>query len=94
MRMADPKGFYSVLQPYLNTNRDIDSIIATEKTTRISLKQKIPVHIVYFTLEFENGAPKFMFDAYMYDKIVEESTAGNIKSYFEVPPVRLKEVGK
>ena len=92
MRINDPKGFYSVLQPYLNTTQDIDSIIATGKTTRINLKYKIPVHIVYFTLEFENGAPKFLYDAYMYDKIIEESTAGNIKNYFEVPAVRLKEV--
>ncbi len=92
MRINDPKGLYSVLQPYLSTNKDIDTIIATGKTTRINLKRKIPVHIVYFTLEFENGAPKFLYDAYMYDKIIEESTQGNIKNYFEVPAVRLKEV--
>jgi len=50
------------------------------------------VHIVYFTLEFENGAPKFMYDAYMYDKMVEESTAGHIKYSFEMPAVRLQEI--
>jgi len=92
MRINDPKGFYSVLQPYLNTTKDIDSLIYSGKTIRVNLKYKIPVHIVYFTLEFENGAPKFLYDAYMYDKIIEESTAGNVKNYFEVPAVRLKEV--
>jgi len=92
MRINDPKGFFRALQPYLNTSQDIESIIASDKTTRVTLKRKIPVHIVYFTLEFENGAPKFLYDAYMYDKIIEESTQGNIKNYFEVPAVRLKEV--
>jgi len=92
MRINDPRGLYNMLQPYLSTNQDVESIIATGKTTRVNLKYKIPVHIVYFTLEFENGAPKFLYDAYMYDKIIEESTAGNIKNYFEVPAVRLKEV--
>jgi len=92
MRINNPKGFYDVLKPYLKTNKEIDAIIASEKTTTIHLKRKIPVHIVYFTLEFENGAPKFLYDAYMYDKIIEESTQGNMKSYFEVPAVRLKEV--
>ena len=92
MRINDPKGFYSVLKPYLKVNRDVESIISSGQTTRINLKHKIPVHIVYFTLEFENEAPKFLYDAYMYDKIIEESTAGNIKNYFEVPSVRLQEV--
>jgi murein L,D-transpeptidase YcbB/YkuD len=50
------------------------------------------VHVVYFTLEFENGSPKFLYDAYMYDKMIEESTAGNIKYGFDVPSIRLKEV--
>jgi murein L,D-transpeptidase YcbB/YkuD len=92
MRINDPKGFYNTLSPYLKVNRDIDSAIASNKTIRVNLKRKIPVHIVYFTLEFENGSPKFLYDAYMYDKIIEESTAGNVKNYFEVPAVRLQEV--
>ncbi len=33
-----------------------------------------------------------MYDAYMYDKIIQESTKGNIKYSFQMPPVRLKEV--
>ncbi len=92
MRLGDPFGFYRALMPYLATNEDIESLVAEGRTKTIRLNRKIPVHIVYFTLEFVNGAPNFMYDAYMYDKIIEESTAGNIKSYFNVPAVRLREV--
>ncbi len=93
VRLEDPHGLFDMLLPYLNTNyANAEDAISTGKTFRINLRQKIPVHIVYFTLEFENGAPKFMYDAYMYDKIVEESTAGNIKYGFEMPEVRLQEI--
>ncbi len=95
MRLEDPRGFFNVLLPYTNSQyASASDAIATGKTFKIRLRQKIPVHIVYFTLEFENGAPKFMYDAYMYDKIVEESTAGNIKYGFEMPAVRLREIGR
>jgi murein L,D-transpeptidase YcbB/YkuD len=90
MRLEDPQGFLDYLRPYLKG--DVDSALSSGKTLRVNLKQKIPVHIVYFTLEFEGGSPKFLFDAYMYDKMIEESTEGNIKYNFEVPAVRLKEV--
>ncbi len=92
MRINDPYGFYRAISSYLNTNEDVESIVASEKRRRITLKRKLPVHIVYFTLEFENGAPKFMYDAYMYDQMIEESTSGNIKRDFYVPEVRLQEV--
>jgi len=93
MRLQDPQGFFQTLLPYTSSHYgDLDSAIADGKTKRINLKHKIPVHIVYFTLEFENGAPKFLFDAYMYDKMIEESTAGNIKYGFDMPSVRLQEV--
>jgi len=93
MRLEDPQGFFQVLLPYTNSRyADLQSAIADGKTKTIRLRGKIPVHIVYSTLEFENGAPKFLFDAYMYDKMIEESTAGHIKYGFEVPAVRLQEV--
>jgi len=93
MRLEDPQGFFQVLMPYASSRYgDLQSAIADGKTKTIRLRSKIPVHIVYFTLEFENGAPKFLFDAYMYDKMIEESTAGHIKYGFEVPAVRLQEV--
>ncbi len=91
MRMEDPFGFLEYLRPYLT--KDYESALNSGKTVKIALKYKIPIHIVYFTLEFSyDGSPKFMYDAYMYDKIIEESTKGNIKYFFQMPPVRLKEV--
>jgi len=90
MRLQDPQGFLDYLRPYLKSN--VDRALNSGRTLRVNLKQKIPVHIVYFTLEFENGSPKFLYDAYMYDKMIEESTEGNIKYHFNVPAVRLKEV--
>ena len=93
MRLEDPQGFMDLLLPYTNSRyRSASSAIASGKTEKIRLKHKIPVHIVYFTLEFENGSPKFLFDAYMYDKMIEESTAGNIHYGFEIPAQRLQEV--
>lgn len=92
MRLNDPDGFYNVLMPYMRSQRSLDGLLQSGQTVRIGLSQKIPVHIVYFTLEFENGAPKFLYDAYMYDKIIEESTQGSMKYHFEVPAVRLQEV--
>ena len=94
VRLEDPQGLFQTLLPYTNSRYgDFASAQADGKTKRINLTRKIPVHIVYFTLEFENGAPKFMYDAYMYDKMVEESTAGHIKYGFEMPSVRLQEIG-
>jgi len=93
MRLEDPQGFMDMLLPYTNSRyRSASSAIGSGKTQKIRLKHKIPVHIVYFTLEFENGSPKFLFDAYMYDKMIEESTAGNIHYRFEIPAQRLQEV--
>jgi murein L,D-transpeptidase YcbB/YkuD len=91
IRLEDPYGLLEQLKPYLK-NRNYKKYINSGKTYRINLKKKIPIHIVYFTLEFEDGSPKFMYDAYMYDKMIEESTAGNIKPDFEMPEVRLIEV--
>ena len=93
MRLEDPEGFMDMLLPYTNSRyASASDAINSGKTQKIRLKHKIPVHIVYFTLEFENGAPKFLFDAYMYDKMIEESTAGNIQYGFNVPAQRLQEV--
>ena len=93
MRLQDPQGLMDMLLPYTNSRYgSASSAISSGKTQKIRLKHKIPVHIVYFTLEFENGAPKFLFDAYMYDKMIEESTAGNIQYGFDVPAQRLQEV--
>ena len=70
-------------------NRErIQKIIATDKPTTIRLRKPIPVHIVYFTVYEENGLAYFKHDIYLYDKIIEESTAGNRKETFTVPKKR------
>ncbi|NPA27578.1 MAG: L,D-transpeptidase family protein, partial [Epsilonproteobacteria bacterium] len=90
IRLQDPYGLLEHLRPYLQ-NPNYEKYLKSGKTYKIRLKRKIPVHIVYFTLEFEGGAPKFMYDAYMYDKMIEESTPPNIKYDFVMPEVRLIE---
>ena len=72
----------------------IDEIIATDKPTTIRLRKPIPVHIVYFTVYEENGLAYFKHDIYLYDKIIEESTAGNRKETFTVPKKRFITIKK
>jgi len=72
----------------------IEEIIATDKPTTIRLKKPIPVHIVYFTVYEENGLAYFKHDIYLYDKIIEESTAGNRKETFTVPKKRFITIKK
>ncbi len=79
-------------KPY--SREDIERIIATDKPTTIRLKTPIPVHIVYFTVYEENGLAYFKHDIYLYDKIIEESTAGNRKETFTVPKKRFITIKK
>ena len=72
----------------------IEEIIATDKPTTIRLRKPIPVHIVYFTVYEENGLAYFKHDIYLYDKIIEESTAGNRKETFTVPKKRFITIKK
>ncbi len=76
------------------TQEDIERIIATNKPTTIRLKRPIPVHIVYFTVYEENGLAYFKHDIYLYDKIIEESTAGHRKETFTVPKKRFITIKK
>ena len=76
------------------TQEDIEKIIATNKPTTIRLKRPIPVHIVYFTVYEENGLAYFKHDIYLYDKIIEESTAGHRKETFTVPKKRFITIKK
>jgi len=92
IRLQDPFGLLDMIKPYL-VNQDVDRYLNSGKTYRINLKRKIPIHIVYFTLEFaDDGSPKFLYDAYMYDKMIQESVPGNMKYSFEIPAERLREI--
>jgi len=72
----------------------INEIIATNKPTTIRLKRPIPVHIVYFTVYEEDGLAYFKHDIYLYDMIIQQSTAGNRKETFTVPKKRLITIKK
>ena len=72
----------------------IDKILQGNKPTTISLKKRIPVHIIYFTVYEEDGLAYFKNDIYLYDKIIEESVAGNKKATFTVPKKRMISVKK
>ena len=80
------KGYYS--------QSKIDSILESNKPTTIKLSNPVPVHIVYFTVYEEDGLAYFKNDIYLYDKIIEESVAGNKKSTFSVPKKRMISVKK
>jgi murein L,D-transpeptidase YcbB/YkuD len=76
-------------------NREkIEKIIATDKPTTIRLKRPIPVHIVYFTVYKEDGLAYFKHDIYLYDMIIEQSTAGHKKPTFTVPKKRMISIKK
>ncbi len=91
MRIQHPFELAAMLLKHAQkhySSEDIDAIIATDKPTTIMLKEPVPVHIVYFTVYEEDGLAYFKHDIYMYDKIIEESTAGNRKETFTVPKKR------
>ena len=88
MRVKNPFGLMKSLMNGYSQNK-IDKIIKTNKPTTISLKNGVPVHIVYFTVYSENGKAYFKNDIYMYDRIIEESTEGSKKDYFTMPKTRL-----
>lgn len=72
----------------------IDQILQSNKPTTISLKKRIPVHMIYFTVYEEDGLAYFKNDIYLYDKIIEESVVGNKKATFTVPKKRMISVKK
>lgn len=57
----------------------IDSILDSRKTTRVDLKQSVPVHLTYFTVWLnENGVPNFYEDIYGRDKLVSNLLFGKV----------------
>ena len=75
----------------------IKKIFATNKPTTIKLARPIPVYILYNTVHREKGKDWFLYDIYMYDQMIYESSAGHAKPTFTVPKKRLtgiKRVGR
>jgi murein L,D-transpeptidase YcbB/YkuD len=76
------------------TPEEIKEILSTDEPVTVRLKTPVPIHILYFTVYVEDGVPYFKYDIYMYDKIIEESTAGHRKETFEIPKNRLITIKK
>ncbi|MEY3091096.1 MAG: hypothetical protein RL113_1412 [Pseudomonadota bacterium] len=71
------------------SQQEIDAILATNEPTTITLKEPVPVHILYFTVYEEDGLVYFKNDIYLYDQIIEESVEGNKKMTFTIPEDRM-----
>lgn len=97
MRVQKPMELMSTLlqhAPGNYTKERLDKIFATNEPVTISLKQPIPLHIIYFTAYEENGMAYFRNDIYLYDRIIQESVQGNMKRTFRVPEKRLVDIRK
>lgn len=92
MRVQKPFVFMNALLESTHANyseEKIKNIFASNEPTTIRLKKSIPVHIVYQTVKRSDGKDYFLYDVYMYDQIIWESSAGHRKSTFKVPKQRL-----
>ncbi len=75
----------------------IQKILETNKPTTIHLTKPIPVHILYRTAYREGNKDYFLYDIYMYEQMIYESSEGHVKPDFTVPKKRLtgvKRVGR
>jgi murein L,D-transpeptidase YcbB/YkuD len=92
MRVSKPFDFMNILLRHAKgsyTESKIKQIFATNKPTTIRLSRAIPVHVLYNTAYREDGKDYFLYDIYMYDQMIYESSAGHTKSTFTVPKKRL-----
>ncbi len=92
MRVGKPFDFMNILLRHAKGNYSqsrIRQILASNKPTTIKLSPPIPVHIIYNTAYREGGKDYFLYDIYMYEQMIYESSAGHTKPTFTVPKKRL-----
>ncbi len=100
MRVGKPFDFMNILLRHAKgrfNDAALKQIFATNEPTTIKLAKPIPVHILYRTVFREEGRDYFLYDIYMYDQMIYESSAGHTKRTFAVPKKRLtgiKRVGR
>jgi murein L,D-transpeptidase YcbB/YkuD len=97
MRVQKPFDFMYELLRYAKgsySRQKIQSIFDSNKPTTIRLRKKLPVHILYFTINKVGKKEYFLYDIYLYDQIIWESMAGHKKSSFRVPKNRLDPLRK
>lgn len=80
IRVHRPMEFAAKLFSESGVSRGkIDSILDSSKTTRVNLKQPVPVHLAYFTVWVnEEGIPSFYEDIYERDKLVSNILFGEV----------------
>ena len=59
------------LQGGLDPN-SVDQIIQSKERKRVNLKEKLPVHLAYFTAWIDDGVPLFFDDIYKRDRLVSK----------------------
>ncbi len=100
MRVGKPLDFMKLLLRHAKrdySEAQIRRIFASNKPATIRLAQPIPVHIVYNTVYREGDKDYFLYDIYMYEQMIYESSEGHTKPTFTVPKKRLtavKRVGR
>ncbi len=72
----------------------MQEILDSNKTTTIKFDKSVPINILYFTVSKNKDKVYFDYDIYMYDLIIQESTEGNKKPYFEIPKQRMVKIEK
>jgi len=86
VRLKNPMTLMKHLMGSKYNASKMDTILKSLKPKTIHLSRKVPIHMLYFTVYQENGKAYFKRDIYKYDKIIEESTEGNRKESFTMPP--------
>lgn len=76
-----------------NENK-MQEILDSNKTTTIKFDKNVPINILYFTVSKDKDKVHFDYDIYMYDQIIQESSEGNKKPYFEIPKQRMIKIEK
>lgn len=80
IRVHKPMEFAAKLFSTSGVSRGkIDNILDSKKTTRVNLKQAVPVHLAYFTVWVNDaGIPSFYEDIYDRDKLVSNILFGEV----------------
>jgi len=92
MRVAKPFDLMNILLRHAKgrySKSKIQKIFDSNKPATIRISPSIPVHILYNTVYHENGKDYFLYDIYMYDQMIYESSEGHTKRTFTVPKKRL-----
>lgn len=86
VRIKNPFSLMRYLMGSKYDESKMKKILDSLKATTVHLPRKVPIHMLYFTAYNENGKAYFKRDIYRYDLIIEQSTEGNRRESFTMPP--------